>query len=216
MLVADVDDPEPNHADFRHLERVLRLVPGDELTVGDGAGRWRPCRFGPRLEPAGPVVRVTAPEPALTVGFALIKGGKPELVVQKLTELGTDRIVAFRADRSVPRWDTARSARNVQRWRRVAQASVMQCRRLWLPVIDEVVDFDALDLTGAVLAVPGGRGLDPGENMILIGPEGGWTDRELAAGAGHVGLGPHVLRSETAAIAAGVLLSARRSGHGPG
>lgn len=210
-LVADVDNPELSRADRHHLERVLRLAPGDALTVGDGAGRWRPCRFGPRLEPTGPVASVPAPEPALTVGFALVKGARPDLVVQKLTELGIDRIFAFRADRSVVRWDEAQAARAVQRWRRVARASVMQCRRLWLPAIDEVSDFGGLDLADAVMAVHGGRPLAAGENAVLIGPEGGWTDRELSAGSPHVGLGPHMMRSETAAIAAGTLLAARRA-----
>ena len=215
-LVADVDDPELSRADRHHLERVLRLAPGDALTVGDGAGRWRPCRFGPRLEPTGPVASTPAPEPALSVGFALVKGARPDLVVQKLTELGIDRIIAFRADRSVVRWDEAQAARAVQRWRRVARASVMQCRRLWLPAIDEVADFDGLDLAGAVMAVPNGRPLAAGENAVLIGPEGGWTDRELSVGSRHVGLGPHVMRSETAAIAAGALLAARRANCLPG
>lgn len=211
-----MDDPELSRADRHHLERVLRLATGDALTVGDGAGRWRPCRFGPRLEPTGPVASVPAPEPALTVGFALVKGARPDLVVQKLTELGIDRIIAFRADRSVVRWDEAQAARAVQRWRRVARASVMQCRRLWLPSIDEVSDFDGLDLAGTVMAVPNGRALAAGENAVLIGPEGGWTDRELLAGPPHVGLGPHVMRSETAAIAAGALLAARRANCLPG
>lgn len=215
-LVADVDDPELSRADRHHLERVLRLTPGDALTVGDGAGRWRPCRFGPRLEPTGPAESAPAPEPALTVGFALVKGDRPDLVVQKLTELGVDRMAPFRADRSVVRWDEAQAARAVQRWRRVARAAVMQCRRLWLPAIDEVADFDELDLAGAVMAVPGGRRLGPDENAVLIGPEGGWTDRELSAAPRHVGLGPHVMRSETAAIAAGALLAARRVDRLPG
>ena len=215
-LVADVDDPELSRADRHHLERVLRLAPGDALTVGDGAGGWRPCRFGPRLEPTGPAARAPAPEPALTVGFALVKGARPDLVVQKLTELGVDRVLAFRADRSVVRWDEAQAARAVQRWRRVARASVMQCRRLWLPAIEEVADFDGLDLAGAVMAVPGGRSLGPGENAVLIGPEGGWTARELSSGPPQVGLGPHVMRSETAAMAAGALLAARRADCLPG
>lgn len=215
-LVTDVEDPELSQADHHHLERVLRLAPGGALTVGDGAGWWRPCRFGPRLEPTGPAVSAPAPEPALTVGFALVKGARPDLVVQKLTELGIDRIIAFRADRSVVRWDEAQAARAVERWRRVARASVMQCRRLWLPAIDELSDFDGLDLANAVMAVPGGRPLAAGENAVLIGPEGGWTDRELSAEPPHVGLGPHVMRSETAAIAAGALLTAHRANCLPG
>ena len=215
VLVLDVDAPELFDDDRHRLERVLRLRPGDLLTVGDGAGRWRPCRFGDPIEPVAAAVAVEAPRPEVVVGFAVLKGGRPEHIVQKLTELGVDRIVAFAAERSVVRWDEANAARQVERWRRVAREAVMQCRRLWLPHLEPVRAFGDLDLSGAALAVPGGRALAPGENFVLIGPEGGWTGTELAAATRHVGLGPHVLRAETAAIAAASVLGARRSGHLP-
>ena len=215
VLVADVDAPELADEDRHHLERVLRLRPGDALTVGDGAGRWRPCRFGDRIEPLGGIVSVAAPAPALAVGFAVLKGGRSETIVQKLTELGVDRIVPFVAERSVVRWDEAKAARLAQRFGRVAREAVMQCRRLWLPQLAPVRAFADLDLGDAVLAAPAGRPLRAGENFVLIGPEGGWTEAEAAAVPSHVVLGPHVLRSETAAMAAATLLTARRSGHLP-
>ena len=168
-----------------------------------GSIRWRPP------------VAVEAPRPEVAVGFAVLKGGRSEHIVQKLTELGVDRIVPFAAGRSVVRWDEAKAARQVERWRRVAREAVMQCRRLWLPHLEPVRAFGDLDLSGAALAVLGGRALAPGENFVLIGPEGGWTGTELAAATRHVGLGPHVLRAETAAIAAASVLGARRSGHLP-
>ena len=215
MLVVDVDNPELGGDDRHHLERVLRLRPLDALTVGDGAGRWRPCRFGDVIEPVGAVVSVAAPAVEVAVGFAVLKGGRSEQVVQKLTELGVDRIVPFTAERSVVRWDRARTDRQLERWRRVAREAVMQCRRLWLPRVEPVRAFGELDLSGAALAVPGGRTLADGENFVLVGPEGGWAAGELAAVSCHVGLGPHVLRAETAAVAAGAVLGARRSGHLP-
>ena len=107
VLVVDVDAPELAGEDRHHLERALRLRPGDPLTVGDGAGRWRPCCFGDRIEPVGGVVTVAAPSPELAVGFAVLKGGRSETIVQKLTELGVDRIAPFVAERSVVRWDEA-------------------------------------------------------------------------------------------------------------
>ncbi len=72
---------------------------------------------------------------ALTVGFALVKGERPELIVQKLTELGIDRIVPFVAERSVVRWDGDRAAGHVERLRRVAREAAMQSRRCWLPEV---------------------------------------------------------------------------------
>ena len=215
VLVEDVDAPELSEDDRHHLERVLRLRRGDPVTVGDGAGRWRPCRFGAVIDPDGDVVAVAPPGVEVAVGFAVLKGGRSESVVQKLTELGVDRIAPFVAERSVVRWDEARAARQVERWRRVSREAVMQCRRLWLPRIDPVHDFGELDLARAALAVSVGRTLADGENFLLVGPEGGWADAELAAVPAHVGLGPHIMRAETAAVAAAAVLGARRSGHLP-
>lgn len=216
VLVADVDAPELMDRDRHHLERVLRLRSGDALTVGDGAGRWRRCRFGDLVEPVGDVVAVAAPSPVLAVGFAVLKGGRSETVVQKLTELGVDRIVPFVAERSVVQWDEVKTSRLVQRWRRVAREAVMQCRRLWLPEVEPVRAFGELDLCGAALAVSEGRTLAAGENFLLVGPEGGWAEAELASVDRHVCLGPHIMRAETAAIAASAVLGARRSGRLPG
>ena len=91
----------------------------------------------------------------------------------------------------------------------------MQCRRLWLPQVEPVRAFAELDLGGAVLALSAGRPLEADENFVLIGPEGGWTEAETTAVPRHVVLGPHVMRAETAAIAAAAVLGARRSGHLP-
>ena len=215
VLVDDVGAPELAADDRHHLQRALRLRPGDPLTVGDGAGRWRPCRFGDRIEPVGDAVSVDAPSSVLAVGFAVLKGGRSETIVQKLTELGADRIVPFVAERSVVRWDEVKTARLAERWRRVAREAVMQCRRLWLPQVEPVRAFGDLDLDGAALAVSEGRTLAAGQNFVLVGPEGGWTDAELAAVDRHVCLGPHIMRAETAAIAAAAVLVARRSGHLP-
>ena len=158
---------------------------------------------------------VAAPRPVLAVGFALLKGGRSEIVVQKLTELGVDRIVPFVSERSVVLWDEAKSARRLERWRRVTREAVMQCRRLWLPQVEPVRAFGELDLDGSALAVSEGRTLSAGENFVLVGPEGGWTDGELASVSRHVCLGPHIMRAETAAIAAAAVLGALRSGRLP-
>src|SRR4029078_8429780 len=127
--------------DRHHLERVLRLRAGDELTVADGAGRWRSCRFGRVVDPTGDVAVEAQLAPAITIAFALTKGERPEWTVQKLTEVGVDRIVPFVADRSVLRGDAAKPARNAERLRRVARDAPMESRRTFRPPIEDVTGF---------------------------------------------------------------------------
>ena len=213
VLVADVATPELAPDDHHHLSRVRRVRTGDPITVGDGHGRWRTCRFGDTVEIVGEIVTEPAPTPKLTVAFALVKGERPEWVTQKLTELGIDVIVPFVAARSVVRWDERRIASNLDRLTRVAREATMQCRRAWLPVIEPLATFDdVIDRDGVALAQQGGQMVDESVRTVLIGPEGGWTPEELDHDVAQVTLGAHVLRADTAAIAAGTLLSARRAG----
>ena len=89
----------------------------------------------------------------------------------------------------------------------------MQSRRAWLPVVDAVTPFSAVAAeAGAALAHPGGGPPALDRPVVLVGPEGGWDERELATGLPLVGLGPSVLRAETAAVVAGALLCALRAG----
>ena len=213
VLVADVAAPTLDDDDRHHLERVLRLRAGDPLTVGDGAGAWRACRLGSEPDPVGEIQRVTRPTVSLTVAFALIKGGRPEFVVQKLTELGVDAIAPFVAARSIVRWDDDRAARHLERFRRVAREAVMQSRQAWLPTVDPVTDFATVaSLPGAAMADPGGEPVSLGRPTVLVGPEGGWSAEEREVGVPRVALGPAVLRAETAAVAAGALFGALRAG----
>ena len=223
VFVADVDAPVIDDADRHHLERVLRLRPGEHVTVSDGAGAWRACVVGTGfvLEPAGEADRSERPRPELTVGFALVKGDRPEWIVQKLTECGVDRIVPFVAERSVVRWDGDKSARNAERLRRVAREAAMQSRRRWLPnVVDPVPFATAVRLVkgvgGAVADAGAGEVVSLARPAVLVGPEGGWSGAERASaevnGLVAVRLGPQVFRAETAAVAAGVLLAALRDG----
>jgi 16S rRNA (uracil1498-N3)-methyltransferase len=212
-FVEDLDAPVLDPADRHHLERVVRLRVGDPITVADGAGGFRPCRFGPALEVVGDIALEVVPEPAITVCFALIKGERPELVVQKLTEVGVDRIVPFAAGRSIVRWDAVRAARHVERLAAVARAAAAQCHRARLPEVTPLASFaEVAALPGAARCDRGGPppGLD--RPTLLVGPEGGWTEEERAVGLPSVGLVDHVLRAETAAIVAGSLLCALRVG----
>jgi 16S rRNA (uracil1498-N3)-methyltransferase len=215
FYVADVSSPVLDDRDAHHALRVLRLRDGEALTVGDGAGRWRRARWvGRGIEPDGDVATEPAVARHVAVGFALVKGSKPELVVQKLTELGVDRIVPFTAARSVVRWDPERAGRAQARLAETARLAGMQSRRAWLPALDSVTSFDAIldALPGAPLADRGGRPVGPDDTALLVGPEGGWDPAERT-GRDAVGLGDGVLRAETAAVVAGALLTALRSGH---
>ena len=215
VFVTDIDQPALSPEDDHHLARVLRVREGDPLTVSDGRGRWRPCRFGAEIEIVGPVVEVPAPEPVLTIGFAPVKGDRPELVVQKLTELGVDRIVPFLAERSVVRWDAERGQRHVERLRKVAREASMQSRRCRLPEVTDLTPFaDLVANNRGAVALAEREGQPPSLlcRTVLIGPEGGWSGSELAMCLPLVALGDQVLRAETAAITAAGVLTALRSG----
>ena len=214
VFVTDASAPLLDPGDRHHLARVLRLRDGDPITVGDGAGRWGRAVFRSAVEPepTAEVVVVAEPEPTVAVGFALIKGGRPELVVQKLTELGVDRILPLTAERSVVRWDDTKATAQVERFRRVAREAAMQSRRVWLPQIDEVsAPGDVVVPEGLAVAEHGGDPIDGSVRALLVGPEGGWTTDELVDHR-TVSLGQTVLRAETAAIVAGTLLTAIRDG----
>jgi 16S rRNA (uracil1498-N3)-methyltransferase len=212
--VTDLDRPALDEADDHHLRRVLRLVPGAPMTVADGEGRWRPATLASAgIDPAGDVVVVPAPDPPITVVFAPVKGDRPEWAVQKLTEAGVDRIALISTARSVVRWDGARADRHRSRLERVAREAAVQCRRSRLPQVQVLDGFaSAAALPGACLAEPGGDPPSLDRPTVLIGPEGGWDPQEREVGLPLVGLAPHTLRAETAAVAAGVLLAALRAG----
>ena len=212
-FVADLDRPELDEGDDHHLRRVLRLRPGSPIVVGDGAGRWRPCRLGPSsLTGLGDVVEEPPPAPEITVAFSIPKAEKPEIVVQKLTELGADRIVLLRADRTIVRWEGDRARRHVERLRRVAREAAMQARRPRLPELAGPVPVaEAARWPGATRCDRDGGPLTDAHTTVLVGPEGGWTDAERQLVPAAVTLAPYVLRVETAAIAAGALLGVRRS-----
>jgi 16S rRNA (uracil1498-N3)-methyltransferase len=220
------DDVRLDGPSGHHLSRVRRLRSGELVTLADGNGTWRPyivsvVRPGAvELHADGEPVVEPRLEPLLAVAFALTKAGKPELAVQKLTELGVDRIVPLQSRRSVPRWGTDRADAAADRLQRIAVEAAAQSRRARLPEVDTPRPLaDLQGLPGLVVADPAGddvgRVPDPsdGEWMLVIGPEGGLDPDEIAilGAAARLRIGPHVLRAETAAIAGAAVLTTRRA-----
>jgi len=211
--------------DGHHLQRVRRLRVGEAVTAADGDGRWRPYRVdevgGGRLAlgaTAGPRAEPASLWP-LAVAFALTKGAKPEIVVARLTELGVDRVLPVLGARSVARWSADRAETALARLRRVAREAAQQSRRARLPRIEPLRPLATLvGEPGLVVGERGGPGageLDaPGASgwLAVVGPEGGFDPDELAAfeGSPRVGVGPHILRAETAAVAVAAALAGLR------
>jgi 16S rRNA (uracil1498-N3)-methyltransferase len=199
--------------------------PGD-AGPGAGSGGSGPGDAGPgdadavrpdMLEADGPITLAPRLTPPVTVGFVPVKGERPEWVAQKLTEAGVDRIAVLRSARAVVRWEGDRGARAVERLRRVVREAGAQSRNPWLPELVGVLDLAELAAAVApaplALAHPGGDPPSVAMPAMAVGPEGGWDDSELAPGGYPVvGLGPGILRAETAAVAAGLLLCALRNG----
>jgi len=217
VFVDDVAAPVLDDADAHHLGRVLRLRGGERVSATDGRGSWRWCRWQDGLlDPDGAVEATQRTQPEVGVAFAIVKGDRLDWIVQKLTEIGVDRLVPMAADRCVVQWDLAKAAMQVERMRRIAREAAMQSRRVWLPEIEGLqpasdvlrrpetwrADFSG----GAVTVDPAGPTV-----LVAVGPEGGWSPAERATSDRVVALGQTVLRAETAAIAAGVLLIDRRA-----
>jgi len=228
VFVEDVGEPRLDGPELHHLLAVRRLRRGERVVASDGAGAWVPCRMaaGPAdggrraggaatLVVDGPVQHEERSTPCLTVAFAPAKGERPEWVVQKLTELGVDRIVVTRTARTVVRWEGARVGRAVERLGRVAREASAQCRRPWLPDVLGPLTLDEVEALGAAplaLVRPGGGRPSLDRPAVAVGPEGGWDDAEVARFPQAVGLGPTVLRAETAAVTVGALLCGLRAG----
>jgi 16S rRNA (uracil1498-N3)-methyltransferase len=211
--------------DGHHLQRARRVREGEVVTGADGYGRWRAYVVGAAAKGTVELVATSLVahepplEPRLTMACALTKGQKPELVVQKLTELGVDRIVLVRAARSVVHWDDERAATAVARLGRVAREAAMQSRRARVPLVDGPVPLSELcDHPGLVVASPAGVPVAAlgapagGEWLVAVGPEGGFESGELAAmgGAPQLAVSPFVLRAESAAIACAAAIAGTR------
>jgi 16S rRNA (uracil1498-N3)-methyltransferase len=212
-----------------HLAKVLRARCGDELVLftGDGrefAGTIEAVRGSRVTAAVGEARTVDRESPlAVTLVQCIARADRMDVIVQKATELGVARIVPVLSRRSVVRLDAAQAASKALHWRAIAAGACEQCGRNRLPVIDgprQLIDYlGESAATGPRLlfepefAVPG-RGQAIGSTVeIAIGPEGGFDAAEIEAfrvsGFEAVKLGPRVLRTETAAIAALAWLQSR-------
>jgi 16S rRNA (uracil1498-N3)-methyltransferase len=212
--------------DARHLTVVLRAMPGEAVSLSDGAGRcWQTSvlaakenRVELRLEQE---LLMERPRPWVRVVHALPKGRKLDEVVQRLVEIGVDRVVPVHSMRSAVRLSPSKSAKVVARWRAIALAAAKQSRRIWLPEISEVGEWVAAfgDAKSGVCcweeatqplhhSLPDvGSPAEAEEIVLAIGPEGGLTPAEVAAtGLEPVSLGSTIMRTETAALVAATIV----------
>lgn len=209
-----------------HLQRVLRRGEGDRFLAFDGQGAEALCELVAPGRARVLQVRHPAVEPSLEVSLylGLTRGERFDLAVEKATELGVARLVPLRAERSVV--GPPGSGRQ-ERWRRLAASAAAQSGRVRLPRVEEPVEFgpaleQARRCRRALLLAPGGARLEgpfSDSAALLIGPEGGFSPAEVeqarAAGLEVVGLGPRILRVETA-VAAALALVLYLAGEGGG
>jgi 16S rRNA (uracil1498-N3)-methyltransferase len=213
--------------ELNHLRRVLRLKPGDRITLFDDAGREHEALvrgFGENhgdveIIKTNRVDRESPVEVILAVG--LTKGEKIDFVIEKATELGVSAIAPFVSQFTVPKLDDQKMARRSSRWQKIALNAAKQCGRTRIPDVLQLTGFgeliqrrrpNALKLlfwereAHEKLQDIYDRCRDVREIMIVIGPEGGFSKEEaneaVDNGFTSVRLGQRILRAETAAVAA--------------
>jgi 16S rRNA (uracil1498-N3)-methyltransferase len=215
-----------------HAVAVRRLRVGESVVLTDGAGSsltGSVASTGKRVftVQAQSVESDPEPQPSVVVVQALPKGDRGELAVELLTEVGVARIVPWAAARSVAVWKGERVAKGLARWRSTAREAAKQSRRTWHPQVADLATSDEVagllrDAALAVVlheeAVESLAALEvpaSGDVVVVVGPEGGLTDDEIAtfaaAGARPVRLGAEVLRTSTAGLAAVSTLLSRTS-----
>lgn len=210
-----------------HMLRSLRLRTGDAFYAFDEEGNRYRMRI---LEATSRSLRAEvlesfppepAPEAAVTLMVGLPKADKMDFILQKATELGCSRVIPFRSSRTIPRLDPRDARKRLLRWERIALAAAKQCGSGRFPEISSLLSYP--DALRAVAKAEGkiifyeGEGRFGLKNVLsglrkissvalLVGPEGGFSEDEVKeaerSGFLRAGLGPRILRVETAAVAA--------------
>ncbi|MDE3720073.1 16S rRNA (uracil(1498)-N(3))-methyltransferase [Nocardiopsis sp. N85] len=215
-----------------HAAAVRRIRAGETVDLADGLGLRARCTVVDTAKDHI-VCRVLervddpAPRPRLTVVQALAKGDRGETAVEMMTEAGVDVIVPWTAERSITRWKGDRTAKSLAKWRATAREAGKQARRARLPEVTDLADrtvvadllatadlglvlHEDADRRLSEMTVPTGDGTGV---VLVVGPEGGFSDAELdafdRAGAVRALLGPSVLRTSTAGVAALAVLQTR-------
>lgn len=213
--------------DAHHIRDVLRMKPGEEISVCTGDG-WEYTCIVTELSPSEVTARITdaakgARETAsrLTLYQCLPKGDKMETVIQKAVELGAAEIVPVLSSRCVSRPEGKKAENKLRRWNQIAEAAAKQAKRLVIPPVTPVISFsEAVRKAGAqgICLLPYEKaediaetrrilaGITPGQPVsVIIGPEGGFSEEEAreaeAAGFQPISLGRRILRTETAGMA---------------
>ncbi len=219
-----------NEKETRHALSVLRLKPGKKVTLMDGRGALYTGQIlslkGKCLEMAVETDRRAGAEARgddsgvrVTLGVAVIRPERMEILIQKACELGVHAVAPLLTERSVVRLSKERWAAKITRWRKIAEESCKQCGLAVVPEIETVQDFSEFVASRAQLfeavLIPTLEGprkplaeilkcREARHFLVLIGPEGDFTPGEvqhaLSSGALSVDLGPRVLRSETAGL----------------
>ncbi|HLQ15694.1 MAG TPA: RsmE family RNA methyltransferase [Candidatus Eisenbacteria bacterium] len=193
--------------DARHLARSLRARVGDEIEVVDPAGFMLTVRLEAvspeRVQGVVVAERPHQPEPEarITIAIANLPAPALELVLSRCTEAGAFAFHVFQAERSVARGAKA------DRWQTICREAAMLAGRLRVPAVDAMPSLKDVLKTGEspVMLVRGSpeslaRMTSPRDITLLVGPEGGWSDRELDFVEVKAGLGPRNLRADTAAL----------------
>jgi 16S rRNA (uracil1498-N3)-methyltransferase len=204
--VADPGVPVLEASDEHHLRKVLRAKVGEEVVVTDGAGSWALCAVGDHgLTRVSEVAR-DEPSPTTTLYLAALKGDHAQWAVAKATEVGLSRVVPLLTARSVVKFTGDLREKTLARWRRIAREATGQCRRTYDLVVADPLAIDEVPAEVAVAEI-GASGDWRGVRDVAVGPEGGWSEGEWESSRRRVGLGPTVLRAETAGVVAAALLA---------
>jgi 16S rRNA (uracil1498-N3)-methyltransferase len=212
--------------DVKHIKKVLRLMPGDNLILCDGKGNDYMVRIekidqdhiNTKIVTSKP--NETEPPIVVTLFQGLPKSDKMDLIIQKTIELGINRIVPIITERTVVKFDNRKDIDNkISRWQRISTEAAKQSNRGIVPKIEEPLLFeDALEVSktcdlriipyenekiGTLKNIISDRNIN--NIAVFIGPEGGFSENEInksiISGIKPVTLGPRILRTETAGIA---------------
>ncbi len=208
-----LERPELGRDDEHHVRRVLRAKVGEEVVVTNGRGSWALCQVRD-----GGIERVSEVShdpvmPDTTLYLTPLKGERAEWAVAKATEVGVGRVVPLLSARMVVKFKGEARDKTLSRWRKIANEAAAQCRRTYDVVVGEPVHVADVPESVAVADLTG-SGDWSDVRSVAVGPEGGWASEEWDQSRRRVGLGPTVLRAETAAVLAATLMTFPAGGWG--